>query len=406
MGGCCAIRPGLGDSVSLYEKVNSIKEEKTMVNSRERNSSTIVGENKSKQSELTPEKEKPTINRSLIVPFIKEELNVHHKVIERPGLIRADNLERWTNDDIESAFDEIGKELGHLAVHLHKVQDMESDAWSEITHESSLFMLDVEGNYNDKQNDKLQNDMPEASSEGQIPCDIFDNEENLNSIQQRLMVKRPSLIRPDNLEMWSDARLDSEQMEMRMIYKRLSRTLQSPPLAETSNKGSRPVVDDEFEEDVTTDLEDTSGSSTASVFYEKTAKVPRNGELNVRSILGERVSLYEQLDDSIKEEKTRVNSRKRNSSTTVGENKSEKSERSEVKPEKEKPTINKSISVPFLKEKLNVHHKLIERPGLIRADNLERWTNDDMESAFDEMGKELDHLVVHFHKAQDMESDA
>jgi len=141
-------------------------------------------------------------------------------------------------------------------------------------------MWDVEGNHKDKQNDKLQNDMTDASSEGQIPREIIDDEKYLNSIQQKLMVKRPSLIRPDNLEMWSNARLESEQMEMKMIYRRLSRTLQSDEFPETSNKISWPVMDDEIEEDVTTDLDNTSGSSMASVLIEKTAEVPRYGELN------------------------------------------------------------------------------------------------------------------------------
>jgi len=51
MGGCCATRPILGEPVSLFEKVDSSDtEEKKRPNSWKNNSSTIIGENKSKRS--------------------------------------------------------------------------------------------------------------------------------------------------------------------------------------------------------------------------------------------------------------------------------------------------------------------------------------------------------------------
>jgi len=325
MGGCCASRPILGEPVSLYQKVDgSITEEKKRVNSQKINSSTIIGENKSKRSidanmlkfpkiefgcvqestECTvivdkeqstmyigtestakklPELEKPTINRTINVSSLPAKLNVCHDPMERPSLMRPENSARWTTGEIESAYDEMEKELDFLVDHLHKVEDMESDAESTITRESSSCWRDVESDHKVRQDDKLQNEMTRASPEVQIPNDRIDDEKNVDTIQQEVMVNPPSLIRPDNLEMWSNARLESEQMEMKVTFTQLTHSLLNDAVEETSNKRSGSVVDDDSEEDVKTDLEDTQESSKAFVLTEETAEVPRNSELDVSS---------------------------------------------------------------------------------------------------------------------------
>jgi len=176
---------------------------------------------------LRPEKEKPTINRNINVSFMPEELNVDRELIKRPSLMHPDNLARWTSVEIESAYEEMGKELDYIVDYLNKVEDMESDAELAITRESSSLQSNVKRDHQGKQNDKLENEMTEASPEGQNLNVGFHNEKKLSTIQQKLIVKRPSLIHPDNLEMWSNARIKSEKIEMNLILRALSRSLQS-----------------------------------------------------------------------------------------------------------------------------------------------------------------------------------
>jgi len=73
--------------------------------------------------------------------------------------------------------------------------------------------------------------------------------------------------------------------------------------------------------------------------------------------------------------------------------------------EKDKPTINRNISVSFMPEISNIHHKHMNQRSLIRLNSLERWTNFEIETAYEEMEKELDNLVDHLHKVEDMKSD-
>jgi len=116
--------------------------------------------------------------------------------------------------------------------------------------------------------------MIEASPEGQNLNESVDNEKNV--LQQELMVWQPSLIHPDNVDLWSNARIESEKIDMRIIFRAMSSSLPSCAQAKTSNKRSGPVLDKEIEEDFKMDLEDKPGSSKAFFLTEETAEVPRN----------------------------------------------------------------------------------------------------------------------------------
>jgi len=211
--------------------------------------------------ELKLDKEKPTIVRNLNVWSAPKGLK------KRPSLISPGSEHRWSNVELESAHVEMGKKLDQLVDQLHDTEEMESDDVSAITRESSPFYRN-EIDYKDLQNN--------------YPNERIDDEENLTTVP--VMARRPSLIRPDNLELWSNSRVKLESMEMSIKYKKLSRSVASGAKAETLNNESGPVVDYEIEEDFKTDVERWPKKQRGLLVTEETAELPRNSELNVRSI--------------------------------------------------------------------------------------------------------------------------
>jgi len=206
-----------------------------------------------------------------------------------PSLIRPENMQSWTTLKIDSVWHEMEDQLEHL------VEDLDEGNCKLIPRESGTSWVDDDHgdfgrDHKGKQNNKPQIEMIEESSEGYNQNERIDNEKNDTPPQKEVMVRPKlnephSLMRSDNIKTQSNARIESERIEMeRRLRQLLSNTnkledLQSDATAETSSEAKVPIVNDEIKEDFKIELEVKPNGSTDFVSTEETSEVPRNCEL-------------------------------------------------------------------------------------------------------------------------------